>query len=123
MSFRSLSFRLLLLTVFFVMLSEVLIYTPSVARFRLVYLEERIEAANLAVQAVRVSPDGMLSEMMTKDLLAHVDAHAVMLLEDSEPVEVLSRPMRPVVDRVFDIRTHGFFEPDCRRVRGIGADR
>ena len=36
LSFRSLSFRLLLLTIFFVMLAEVLIYTPSVARFRLV---------------------------------------------------------------------------------------
>ncbi len=36
---KSLSARLLVLTAFFVMLSEVLIYVPSIARFRLVYLE------------------------------------------------------------------------------------
>jgi hypothetical protein len=36
---RSLSARLLLLTIFFVMLSEVFIYAPSIGRFRLVFLE------------------------------------------------------------------------------------
>ena len=38
---RSLSARLLVLTVLFVMLSEVLIFAPSAGRFRLTYLEER----------------------------------------------------------------------------------
>lgn len=45
---RSLLFRVLILTPLFVMLSEVLIYTPSIARFRLTYLEERLAAAGLA---------------------------------------------------------------------------
>ncbi len=40
--FSGLSARLLLLTVFFVMLREVFIYAPSVARFRLSYFQERI---------------------------------------------------------------------------------
>ena len=35
MLMRSLSARLLVLTAFFVMLSEVLIFVPSVARFRM----------------------------------------------------------------------------------------
>ena len=39
---RSLSARLLVLTFAFVLLAEVLIYVPSIARFRRVYLEERI---------------------------------------------------------------------------------
>src|SRR3972149_6351302 len=39
---KSLSARLLVLTVFFVMLSEVLIYAPSAGRFRLTYLEQRL---------------------------------------------------------------------------------
>ena len=46
--FRSLSARLLLLTIFFVMLGEVLIFVPSVARFRLNFLENKIAAAHLA---------------------------------------------------------------------------
>ncbi|MBT3887601.1 MAG: sensor histidine kinase, partial [Rhodospirillaceae bacterium] len=44
----SLSARLLLLTIIFVMIGEVLIYVPSVAQFRVSYLEERIAAARLA---------------------------------------------------------------------------
>ena len=54
---KSLSARLLVLTAFFVMLSEVLIYVPSIARFRLVYLEQRLAAAHLAVQALQATPD------------------------------------------------------------------
>ena len=43
---RGLSAQLLVLTIAFVMLAEVLIYVPSVARERLVYLEDRIAAAD-----------------------------------------------------------------------------
>ena len=45
---RSLSGRLLLLTVLFVLVGEVLIYVPSIARYRLAYLHERVEAGHLA---------------------------------------------------------------------------
>ena len=49
MFLNSLSGRFLALTILFVMLAEVLIYAPSVGRFRLVYLEERLAAAHLAI--------------------------------------------------------------------------
>ena len=97
-SFRSLSFRLLLLTGFFVMLSEVLIYTPSVARYRLVYLQEKLETAYLAALAVRAAPDGMLSAMMTKELLNQVGAHAVIVFRDGTAREMLERDPRPMAD-------------------------
>mgnify|MGYP000267010115 FL=1 len=45
---RSLSAKILALTVACVLLGEVLIYVPSIARFRLNYLQERIAAAQLA---------------------------------------------------------------------------
>ncbi|MEM6440400.1 MAG: sensor histidine kinase, partial [Pseudomonadota bacterium] len=45
---RSLSGRLLLLTLIFVMLAEVLIFVPSVARYRESYLMERLERAQIA---------------------------------------------------------------------------
>lgn len=109
-SFRSLSFRLLLLTGFFVMLSEVLIYSPSVARYRLVYLEDKIDSALLAAQAVRAAPDGMLSTMMTKDLLEYVDAHAVIVFRDGTAREMLERGDRPMAEIEVDLRGHGFFE-------------
>ena len=42
---KGLSGRLLVLTIFFVMVAEFLIYTPSVSNFRKAYLEERIATA------------------------------------------------------------------------------
>jgi len=43
-----LSGKLLLLTLLFVMLAEVLIYLPSVANFRAAWLADRLRAAQLA---------------------------------------------------------------------------
>ena len=42
---RGLSTKLLLLTVIFVMIAELLIFLPSVANFRLQWLEERLATA------------------------------------------------------------------------------
>ncbi len=47
-----LSARLLVLTVFFILLAEMLIFVPSVARDRLAYLDDRLDAARLAVFAL-----------------------------------------------------------------------
>ncbi|MEQ8815507.1 MAG: HAMP domain-containing sensor histidine kinase [Thalassobaculum sp.] len=106
-SFRSLSFRLLLLTIFFVMLSEVLIYTPSVARFRLVYLQEKLDSAHLAAMAVNVAPDRMVSEEITYELLDHVGAWAIKVVRDGVPMEMLKRPLRPEPDVRYDLDRAG----------------
>ena len=54
--FRNLSSRLLLLTVAFVMLAEVLIWTPSVARYRKTLIEDRIDRAYLSMLALNSLP-------------------------------------------------------------------
>ena len=74
-----LSARLLVLTVAFVMLAEVLIYAPSIARFRQVYLDERLADAHLAILALEATPDQMVSEELELELLSHVDAKMVAL--------------------------------------------
>ena len=74
---KSLSLKLLLLTVFFVMLAEILIYCPSVGRFRLVYLEERLGAAHLAILALEATPNQNVGVEMEERLMAHVGAYAV----------------------------------------------
>jgi signal transduction histidine kinase len=92
---KSLSFRLLVLTVFFVMVSEVLIYTPSIARFRHMYLVERLGAAHLAVLSVEAAPDGMVTEELATQLLDHVGAHKIIANRTSAQVQMLSRPSLP----------------------------
>ena len=66
---RSLSARLLVLTVVFVMVAEVLIYAPSVANFRLNWLRDRIAAAQLAVVALESTPVEALNEARKQALL------------------------------------------------------
>ncbi len=104
-----LSARLLLLTIGFVMLAEVLIYTPSIGRFRLVYLEERLAAGHLAILALEATPDHMVSQELTIELLKHVEAYTVALTKPG-PVKLMLMDMPPKhLDASFDLREAGFF--------------
>ena len=55
-----LSARLLVLTMLFVMLAEVLIYVPSVANFRRNWLNDRLAAAQVAALVLDAAPDESL---------------------------------------------------------------
>jgi signal transduction histidine kinase len=101
---RSLSSRLLVLTVFFVMLGEVLIFVPSVARFRMTYFENRIAAGRLAILALEASPASHLDAQLTRRLLAHVGAEGVILYRPRGMVLMLDRPMPPHIDLTIDLR-------------------
>lgn len=99
---RSLSAKILLLTVACVLLGEVLIYVPSIARFRLSYLQERIAAAHLAL--LNLTPD--LAQQLDMDMVDTILAHAGVLA-----VTVHGGPGGPLmlgeitaVDRVHDLR-------------------
>jgi len=110
----SLSSRLLLLTVAFVMLSEVLVFVPSISRFRLDFLNERLAAAHLATLALEVTPDHDLSRDLEYELLEHAQAHAIEAYKPLPPdrrsehdslVLMLGREMPTVVvDANFDLR-------------------
>ena len=104
-----LSARLLLLTMFFVMLSEVFIYAPSIARFRVTYLQERIAAAHLASLALDATPDRLVSDALRDDLLAHAGAHGIMLKRPSSKALILSSNMPPSVDKTYDLGKGTFF--------------
>jgi len=102
---RSLSARLLVLTVFFVMVGEVLIFVPSVARFRMTYFENRIAAGELATVALEASPTGRLKSSLVDKLLAEVGAHGVILHRADGMVLMLDRPVPPRADLTIDL-TH-----------------
>ncbi len=101
---RSLSARLLVLTIAFVMLSEVLIYVPSIARFRLTYLEQRLAAAHLATLALLAAPENELTAELERELLINVGARAVVLKRPDTRFLMLSEDMPPKVDATFDLR-------------------
>src|SRR5687768_18410352 len=72
-----LSARLLILTILFVMIAEVLIYVPSVANFRRNWLKDRLAAAQIAALVLDAAPEDKLSEELETKLLAGVGAKAV----------------------------------------------
>jgi signal transduction histidine kinase len=98
---RSLSARLLVLTIFFVMLGEVLIFVPSVARFRMTYFEDHVAAAHIATLALIASPTGKLDQALTDELLAEVGVHEITLHRTDGMVRMLDGPAPPQPDMTF----------------------
>jgi len=107
-AFSGLSGRLLLLTAAFVMVSEVLIFLPSVARDRQAFLEDRIDAARLAVFALEATPDNMVSQQLANELLADVGAHGIVVHKPDATL-MIDAEMPPVPDATFDLRDAGMF--------------
>ena len=103
-----LSARLLLLTVFFIMLSEFLIYAPSIGRYRKVYLEEAVNRAHLATLALDPDSAVKVSAELEQKVLAEVGAHGIMLIRPDRRVLVVSKDMPPAIDTTYDLRDGGF---------------
>src|SRR3712207_722074 len=72
-----LSSRLLILTILFVMLAEVLIYVPSVANFRRSWLNDRLAAAQIAALVLDAAPEERISAELEARLLEGVGAQAI----------------------------------------------
>ncbi|NVJ90912.1 MAG: HAMP domain-containing histidine kinase [Methylocystaceae bacterium] len=99
----SLSARLLILTVLFILLAEALIYVPSIARYRKVYLEEHMETAHLAALALEAAPDHMVGKDLEDRLLNHAEAYGVALVDGEKRMLVLSTDMPPKTDLSIDM--------------------
>jgi signal transduction histidine kinase len=122
-----------LLTVAFVMLAEVLIFLPSVARFRHDWLEQRLAAGHLAILALEATPDGMVSPELEVRLLAHAGALAIGLDMPGKGKLMLSMAMPKEVQATYDLRVSGpirmigealkalFSADDGRLVRVVGT--
>ena len=74
-----LSGKLLILTILFVMIAEVLIYVPSIANFRLNWLNDRLAAAHTAALVLDAAPSGMVPETLARQILGSVGARAVAM--------------------------------------------
>lgn len=72
-----LSGKLLVLTILFVMIAEVLIYVPSIANFRLSWLRDRLAAAHTAALVLDATPSGVVPENLARQILDSIGAKAV----------------------------------------------
>ncbi|MCH8168889.1 MAG: sensor histidine kinase, partial [Proteobacteria bacterium] len=124
--FRGLSGRLLILTILVVMLVEVAIFVPSVARFRADYLTERVVRAQIASLSVLAAPDGMVSPEMQRQLLEMTEAQNIVLQREGTRTLILSREDMDEVSATFDLRSMDAAEMIvdalARMVSGGGSD-
>ena len=101
---QGLSGKLLLLTLLFVMLGEILIFLPSIANFRLNWLKNRVAQAEIAALAVEAAPDKMLSEDLKSELLAGAGVLVVSLKKDDLRQLILRSDSYGMIDESFDLR-------------------
>ena len=104
--FNTLSGRFLLLTVAFVMLAEVLIFVPSVARFRADYLLLRLEKAQIASLAT-LATEEMISADLERELLSNAGVFNVVLRRDEVRQLVLSSEIPQPIFATYDLRMAG----------------
>ena len=104
-----LSGKLLLLTVVFVMLAEILIYVPSIANFRMNWLNDRLAAAHTAALVLDAAPNGMVSEQLARQILDSVGAHAVAMKMGTQRRLLAVADMPPQVHHDIDMREIPWF--------------
>lgn len=104
---RSLSSKVLVLTVTFVMVAEVLIFVPSVANFRMRWLQDRVNTAAIASVVLANADAESLSRKMQDDILMATGAKAIALREAGVSRLLAAEEMPPTVDRHIDLRQSG----------------
>ncbi|MCP4386426.1 MAG: sensor histidine kinase, partial [Hyphomicrobiales bacterium] len=129
-----LSWKLLVLTVLFVMISAVLIYVPSVAGFRLTWLSDRLAMADAASVVLTATEASDIPREIQDELLEAVGATAIAVRNGSVSRLIATVEMPPAVDRTVDLRTmepvgeivdafDQLFASDERMLRVIGDSR
>ncbi|MEL6466801.1 MAG: HAMP domain-containing sensor histidine kinase [Pseudomonadota bacterium] len=127
---NSLSGRFLILTTIFVMLAEILIFVPSIARFREDFLQNRLERAQIASLALLA--DDMIDSELEEELLENAGVFNVVLRRDEVRQLMLASPMPQPIDGTFDLRDGTapvlirdalmrLVEPENQIIRVIGA--
>jgi signal transduction histidine kinase len=125
---RRLSAKLLLITVVFVMLAEILIFIPSAAMFRQTWLQDRAQSAGLLTLAIEGVPGYQGGQMLTKQFMSDTDVSMVAQKREGMSQLVLGFP--PVDQKIYtvDLRNtrrlplfretfRDFFAPDNGYIR------
>lgn len=127
---NTLSGRFLILTVVFVMLAEVMIFVPSIARFRADFLLTRLKQAQIAA-LTQLATEDMIMPELEAELLANAEVFNVVLRRDDVRQLVLSSPLPNGIHETYDMRMAGPWElirdafaclldPENRIIRVIG---
>ncbi len=126
-----LSAKLLLLTILFIMLAEVLVFVPSVSNFRRQWLTERLAAAHIASLAAEAAPGGQLPSMLRDELLDRAKVKTIAVKRADARVLIIEMDMPADIDASYDLRNASwltliadalmvYVTPDDRVIRVVG---
>ncbi|KEJ88675.1 sensor histidine kinase [Sulfitobacter donghicola] len=104
---NSLSGRLLVLTTIFVMIAEIMIFVPSIARFREDYMLNRLERAQIA--SLTLLADDMIDAELEAELLLNAEVFNVVLRRDEVRQLALTSPMPQLISETVDLRDNSAF--------------
>ena len=99
---NTLSGRFLVLTILFVMLAEIFIFVPSIARFREDYMTTHLERAQIA--SLSLLANDMIDEELEAELLENAGVLNVVLLRDEVRQLMLASAMPSPISKTFDMR-------------------
>jgi signal transduction histidine kinase len=101
---RGLSSKVLLLTIIFVMIGEVLIFLPSIANFRIQWFKARIAQAEIAALAAEAAPDQILNSDLQTEILKGAGVIAVSLKRGETRQLMLRDVSNAMVEESYDLR-------------------
>ena len=101
--FGGLSGKLLILTVIFILLAEVLIFVPSVANMRLRWLEDRLNTAAAAAIVIDGLQPAELPRALQKETLMATGTRAIVLRKDGTSRLLATAEMPASVDEKYDL--------------------
>jgi len=101
---ESLSTRLLLFTIIFVIVAEILIYAPSIANFRVTWIEQKLAESNIAILVVEAAPDYIVSRLLADELLSSTETYGIARRIDNENQQILMRTDPFHIEQRFDMR-------------------
>lgn len=99
---NTLSGRFLILTTVFVLIAEMLIFVPSVARYREDYLLQRLERAQIASLALLA--EDMIEPELERELLENAGIYNVVMRRDEVRRLILSSQIPSQIEKTFDMR-------------------
>src|SRR5580700_6288774 len=114
------------------MLAEVLIYVPSIANFRLTWLNDRLASAHTAALVLDAAPSGMVPESLAKQILDSIGARALAMKMGQQRRLLATAELPKEVFQEVDIRgmmglrgiTEAFrtlfFASDTDMIRAVG---
>lgn len=102
MFLNTLSGRFLALTILFVMLAEVFIFVPSIARFREDYMMNRLERAQIA--SLVLLANDMIDADLESELLENAGVFNVVLRRDEVRQLMLASEMPSPIAATYDLR-------------------